>query len=93
MGKLTTPDWILKGKSRPGLASLKKKPSEKGKKYKIKKCPKCGSTSGAVVLTGEEGKGAKEWECKACKWRGKGIEEKELSESEFLEYLGKMGGK
>lgn len=97
MGKLKTPDWILKGKSRPSVASLKKKPSgkgkEEGKTYKIKKCPKCGSTSVSIVLVGEEGKKAENWECRACKWRGREIEEKELSEEEFLEHLGKMEGK
>jgi len=95
--KLQTPDWILKGKkSSPSVASLKKKPTEKkkqGKTFRVKKCPKCGSTSVSVVLTGEEGKGAREWECKACKWRGRGIEEKELTEQEFLEHMEKMEGK
>jgi hypothetical protein len=42
-------------------------------------------------LTGEEGKGAKEWECKKCKWSGKNIEEKEVTEDEFMEYLDKRG--
>ena len=37
-----------------------------------------------VVLTGEEGKGAKEWECKKCKWTGKNIDEKELTELFWL---------
>ena len=92
MGKLTTPDWILKGKkSRPSVASLKKKPTEKkkeGKKYKVKKCPKCGSTEVHIVLVGEEGKKPENWECRACKWKGRNIEEKEMSEDEFL----KIGG-
>ena len=39
MGKLSTPDWILKGKSKPD------KKKEKVKTFKIRKCPKCGSTS------------------------------------------------
>ena len=69
MGKLTTPDWILKGKKKP--AEKKKQ----GKTYKVKKCPKCGSTEVFIVLVGEEGKKADSWECKACMWKGKNIEE------------------
>ena len=87
MGKLTTPDWILKGKKKP---EEKKK---QGKSYKVKKCPKCGSTEVSLVLVGEEGKKPENWECRACKWRGKGIEEKELTEDEFLKHLEKMEGK
>ena len=59
--------------------------------FRIKVCPKCGSDEVGVVLTGEEGKGAKEWECKKCKWQGRDIEEKELSEDEFMKYLDEKG--
>lgn len=86
MGKLKTPDWILKGEKAP-----EKKKQEK--KFKVKKCPECGSTEVAIVLVGEEGKSADNWECKACKWKGRNIEEKELTEDEFLEHLEKMEGK
>lgn len=86
MGKLATPDWILKGEKAP----QKKK---KGKTYKVKKCPECGSTEVSIVLIGKEGKKAEKWECKACKWKGRNIEEKELTEQEFLEHLEKMVGK
>ena len=86
MGKLKTPDWILKGEKAP-------KKKEKGKTYRVKKCPQCGSTEVSIVLVGEEGKRADNWECKSCKWRGRGIEEKELTEDEFLEHLEKMEGK
>lgn len=88
MGKLTTPEWVIKGyKSREewerktGKKAEGKK-SETGKMYKVKKCPKCGSTDVSVVLTGEEGKGTRDWECKSCKWKGRNIEEKELTEDE-----------
>jgi len=87
MGKLSTPEWILKGKKKP---TEKKK---QGKIYKVKKCPECGSTEVAIVLVGVEGKSADNWECKSCKWRGRGIEEKELNEEEFLEHMEKMEGK
>ena len=85
MGKLKTPDWILKG-----VKALKKK---QGKTYKVKKCPKCGSTEVFIVLMGEEGKKPENWECRACKWKGRNIEEKELNENEFLKHLEKMEGK
>ena len=81
MVKLTTPDWILKGEK----AQKKKK---QGKTYKVKKCPKCGSTEVHIVLVGEEGKKPENWECGACKWKGRNVEEKELAEDEFL----KIGG-
>jgi transcription elongation factor Elf1 len=84
MGKLTTPDWILKGGKKP----TKKK--EKGT-FKIRKCPKCGSDEVQVVLTGEEGKGTGEWECKKCKWVGRNIVMDEVSEEEFMKYLDEKG--
>lgn len=85
MGKLATPDWILKGKEKP----KEKKPAIKT--FKIRKCPKCGSNKVNVMLTGEEGKAAREWECKKCGWHGKNIEEKELTEEEFMKYLDEQG--
>ena len=79
--KLKTPDWILKGKKKPD----KKK---EGKTFKIRECPKCNSTDVGVVV-GKEKKG--EWECHKCKWAGKEIREKELSEEEFMKYLDEKG--
>jgi transcription elongation factor Elf1 len=81
MGKIKTPDWILKGS---------KKPSEKkkGRMYKIRKCPKCGSAKVNVVLGEEEGKGKGEWECKQCKWKGTDISMEEVSEEEFMKHTG-----
>lgn len=84
MGKLTTPDWILKGEKKP----VKKK--EKGI-FKIRKCPKCKSDNVQVVLTGEEGSGRGEWECKKCKWTGTNILMDEVSEEEFMKYLDEKG--
>ena len=80
MGKLTTPDWILKGGKKP----VNKK--EKGI-FKIRKCPKCGSDKVSVVLGAEEGNGNGEWECKKCKWSGKNISIDQVSEEEFMKYL------
>jgi len=57
----------------------------------LRKCPKCGSDKVNVVLTGEEGKGTREWECKKCKWKGKNVEEEELSEEQFMKYLDENG--
>ena len=86
MGKLKTPDWILKGKEAP-------KKKKQGKTYRVKKCPECGSTEVSIVLVGEEGKEADNWECRACMWKGRNVGEKELTEQEFLEHLEKMEGK
>ncbi len=94
MGKLSTPDWIKEGFDSPeAYAKAKgiKKKKEKGKTFKIRKCPKCGSNKVNVVLTGEEGKGAREWECKKCKWHGRNVEEEELNEEEFMKYLDENG--
>ncbi|MEK6830359.1 MAG: hypothetical protein AABY15_09665 [Nanoarchaeota archaeon] len=99
MGKLTTPDWILKGGKKPA------KKKEKGT-FNIRKCPKCGSDDVQVVLTGEEGsnedeplatssksqsKGGGEWECRKCKWVGRNIVMDEVSEEEFMKYLDEKG--
>ncbi len=91
MGKLATPEWILKNykskeewERKTGKKSTGKKT---GKTFRVKKCPKCGSASVSVVLTGEEGKKADEWECKKCKWHGRDVLADEVSEDEFM----KMG--
>ena len=84
MGKLKTPDWILQGKKAPA----KKK---KEKTFKIRKCPKCRSDDVGIVLIGEEGKSAKEWECKKCGWKGTDINEEELTEEQFMKYLDDKG--
>lgn len=77
--KIKTPDWILKGEKSP-------KTKVKGKTFKIRLCPKCGSDKVSVVI-GEVGK----WECKKCKWTGTTPKENELSEDEFMEYLDSKG--
>ena len=94
--KLATPEWILEGydseeeyeKTKGGA---KKKKS--GKTFKIRKCPKCGGDNVGIVLSNsdaEEG-GGKEWECRKCKWKGKNIDEQELTEDEFMKYLDEKG--
>jgi hypothetical protein len=95
MGKLSTPDWIKEGYDSPEAyakahgKSAKKKAERRT--FKIRKCPKCGSDNVNVLLTGEEGRGTREWECKKCKWHGKNIDEKELNEEEFMKYLDEKG--
>ncbi|MEK6898066.1 MAG: hypothetical protein AABX28_01775 [Nanoarchaeota archaeon] len=86
MGKLKTPDWILKGGK-----ELKEK--KKQKTFKIRRCPKCKSDSVSVVLGFDEGKSNGEWECKKCKWTGKDVKETELNEEEFMKYLDDKGEK
>lgn len=97
MGKLSTPDWIKEGYESPEAyakahgSSKSVKSKAVGKTFKIRKCPKCGSSDVSVVLTGEEGKPSKEWECKKCKWRGRNVKEEELSEEKFMKYLDEKG--
>jgi len=91
--KLKTPSWIMEGyDSEDGYNKAKgigKK--KKGKIFKIRRCPKCNSDAVGVVLGGEEGKGSKGWECHKCLWSGKSINEKELTEDEFMKYLDEKG--
>ena len=44
-----------------------------------------------IVLTGEEGKGSRSWECHKCKWEGKDVVEKELTEDELMKYVDSRG--
>jgi hypothetical protein len=92
--KLSTPEWILEGyDSKDAWAKdkgvdVKKK---KGKTFKIRECPECGSDDVGIVLSNsdsEEG-GGDEWECRKCKWVGSDIVKKELTEDELMEYLDK----
>jgi hypothetical protein len=90
-----------KGLSNPGKSTKKKiatkvkssssENQDKEKTFKIRKCPECGSNKVNVVLTGEEGKSTKEWECKKCKWHGKDIGEEKLDEEQFMKYLDENG--
>jgi len=96
MGKLSTPDWIREGfdskadweKAHGKKESQTQKGTKKGKMYKVRKCPKCGSSDVSVVLVGEEGKKADKWQCGKCKWVGRDINIEEISEDDFL----KLGG-
>ena len=84
--KVQTPDWILKGYDSEAdyLEATGKK--KKGRTFKIRECPKCGSGDVEVKI-GEVGI----WECKKCKWQGEDIVEKELTEEEFMRYLDERG--
>lgn len=94
--KLATPDWIREGYDSPAeYAKAKgiKTEKQKGKVFKIRECPKCGSDEVGLILSNndaEEG-GEKEWECKKCKWNGTNIVKKELTEDEFMKYLDEKG--
>ena len=95
-GKLATPDWILEGydslEEYTKAKGINKKKKE-GKVFKIRGCPRCGSDEVGVVISGSEGEegGGKEWECRKCKWNGKNVKEKELTEDEFMKYLDDKG--
>jgi len=92
--KLSTPAWILEGYESPqDYAKAKGKTVEKkkGRTFKIRECPKCGSDDVGLVLSNldseEESNTGREWECRECKWHGTDIKEKELTEDELMEYL------
>lgn len=93
--KLSTPEWLKKGYDSEEEYNKKigigKKKKPEGKTFKIRECPECGSDDVNVVLTGDEGKNAGEWECKKCKWQGIDILEKELTEDELMKYLDSKG--
>ncbi len=88
--KLKTPDWMKEGFDSPEDYAKSKglKEKKKGKVFKIRECPECHSDDVGVVLSNSDAEqgGGKEWECRKCKWAGKNVEEKELSEEEFLKY-------
>ncbi len=93
--KLSTPTWILEGfdskeeyEKSKGIKNKKKKDE---KTFRLRVCPNCDSDEVGVVLTGEEEKNKGEWECRKCKWIGKNIVEKELSEDEFMKFLDDKG--
>lgn len=88
-GKLSTPTWILEGfdsEADYNKAKGIKKEKKSGKTFKVKKCPECGSDDVAVV-GGEK----PEWRCNKCDYHGKDINEEELTEDEFMEYLDNKG--
>jgi len=100
MGKLATPDWIKEGYDSPqeyakAHGKTTKKKSGADKVFKLRLCPKCKSDNVNIVLSNldseEESNTGKMWECKKCKWKGKDIDEKEITEDEFMEYLDKKG--
>lgn len=94
-GKLSTPTWILEGYDSEAdynkAKGLDKNDKKKGKTFKIRECPECGSDEVGVVLVGEEGKNADDWECRKCKWTGSDVIKKELTEDELMEYMDKKG--
>jgi len=96
--KVQTPAWILEGYDGPaeynntkGIKKEKKSGSEKT--FKIRECPKCKSDDVGVVISGSDSEtgGGKEWECRKCKWKGKNIIEKDLTEGELMKYLDEKG--
>ena len=93
--KLSTPEWIKEGYDSPEAYAKAKggttKKKKTGKTFKIRKCPECKSDEVEIVLGGEEGKGSKGWSCKKCKWVGQDVDEEELTEDEFMEYLDNKG--
>jgi len=82
---------VAKPKKNAELEKKERASNKKVKSYKIKICPKCKSDEVVVVLNGEERRNLGEWECHKCKWKGRNIDEKELNEDEFMEYVDRKG--
>lgn len=96
--KLSTPDWIREGfdsKADYEKAHGVKKEKKTGKVFTIRECPECGSDDVGIVLSNmdseEESNTGREWECRKCKWHGKDVVKKDLSEDEFMKYLDEKG--
>lgn len=89
-GKLSTPNWIKEGFDSPAEYEKAHGKSEETKKvektFKLRLCPKCGSDDMSVVI-GEVGV----WKCNKCDYKGRDVEEKELTEDEFMKYLDDKG--
>ncbi len=87
-GKLSTPNWIKEGYDSEADYNKQKgiKTEKKGKTFKIRQCPECGSDNMSVVI-GEIGV----WKCNKCDYKGRDVEEKELTEDEFMKYLDEKG--
>ena len=95
--KVQTPAWILEGYDSPAEYDKAKGIKKEGKKlektFKVRECPKCKSDNVGVVISGSDSEtgGGKEWECRKCKWKGKNIIEKHLTEDELMKYLDEKG--
>lgn len=83
--------------SEDSSAKAKGEPEKKKieKTFRIRQCPKCSSDDVGIVLSGSDSEEisntGKEWECHKCGWKGVNINEKELTEDEFMKYLDKKG--
>jgi ribosomal protein L37AE/L43A len=103
--KLSTPAWIIEGydseadyNKKKGIKIEKKahcsvspKLQNEGAKksdkiFKVRECPECGSDDVGIAM-GEIGV----WKCNKCDYKGKDIQEKELTEDEFMKYLDEKG--
>jgi len=84
--KTSTQGCTLKDFNKKSLQGAKK-----GKTFKVRECPKCSSDDVGVLLGNDEGKRTGEWECHKCKWTGKDILEKELSDEEFIKRMEEKG--
>ncbi len=83
-------------KGHPEVPETSSKKSLQGAKtFKIRECPECGSDDVGVAISGndseEDSSTGQEWKCRKCKWKGKDVVKKELTEDEFMKYLDEKG--
>ena len=76
----------MKKTKKPSRSGSPKNLNSGSKTFNIRECPKCNGDDVGVVI-GEKGV----WECRKCKWKGRNVIEKELTEDEMMEYLDKKG--
>lgn len=92
--KIQTPDWVLEGynsKKEYEEAKGKSDGKKESGEFKVKVCPSCGGFNVFVLLNGKEGRSAKNWECKDCKWNGSDIGVKWMDEESFFKYIEERG--
>ena len=78
--KIQTPAWLLNDEE------AEKPKKKKGKTFKVRRCPECGSDEVGVKI-GEVGV----WECRKCEFSGRDVKESEYTEDEFMVYLDEKG--
>ena len=83
----------IKSEKKGRSSAYPKAQNSGAKTFKIRECPKCHSDDVGLILSNSDAEqgGGKEWECRKCKWKGRDINEKELTEDELMAYMDSKG--